>query len=179
MGEELSEKVAIVTGGASGIGRATAELFVEEGARVVIADVDVERGEELAATLGAAAAFKRTDVSDADEVQELVDFAIGQFGGLDVMFNNAGIPSAFHRILVNDLARLPTRDGGEPVRCRRRHPARGATHGGARWWFHHQHGVDRRTQRRRAGRSSTACRKRRSSSSAGRLRSTWRSTGSG
>ena len=82
MGQELSGKVAIVTGGASGIGRATAELFVEEGAQVVVADVDTEHGEELAAELGDAAAFQRTDVADADDVQALVDFTVGHFGGL-------------------------------------------------------------------------------------------------
>ena len=103
MGQELSGKVAIVTGGASGIGRATAELFVEEGAQVVVADVDAEQGEELSASLGGAAAFQPTDVSDADDVQALVDFTVGHFGGLDVMFNNAGIPSSFRRILDNDL----------------------------------------------------------------------------
>ena len=103
MGQDLSGKVAIVTGGASGIGRATAELFVEEGAQVVVADVDTEQGEELSASLGGAAAFQRTDVSDADDVQALVDFTVGHFGGLDVMFNNAGIPSSFRRILDNDL----------------------------------------------------------------------------
>jgi NAD(P)-dependent dehydrogenase (short-subunit alcohol dehydrogenase family) len=105
MGRELSGKVAIVTGGASGIGRATAELFVEEGARVVVADVDVERGEELATKLGATAVFQRTDVSRADEIQQLVDLAVARFGGLHVMFNNAGIPSAAHgRFLDDDLA---------------------------------------------------------------------------
>jgi len=105
MGGELSGRVAVVTGGASGIGRATAELFVEEGARVVIADVDAERGEELASALGDAAAFKRTDVSSAEEVQDLVDFAVARFGGLHVMFNNAGIASAAHgRFLDDDLA---------------------------------------------------------------------------
>jgi NAD(P)-dependent dehydrogenase (short-subunit alcohol dehydrogenase family) len=102
MGRELSGKVAIVTGGASGIGRATAELFVEEGARVVIADVDSARGEELAAKLGGAATFKRTDVSNADDVQALVDFAVAGFGGLHVMFNNAGISDGTFGSFLDD-----------------------------------------------------------------------------
>lgn len=105
MGPELSGKVAIVTGGASGIGRATAELFVREGARVVIGDVDAERGEDLASELGDAAVFQRVDVSDADQVQALVDRAVAGFGGLHVMFNNAGVPGAKHgRFLDHDLA---------------------------------------------------------------------------
>ena len=102
MGQELSGKVAIVTGGASGIGRATVELFVEEGAKVAIADVDTARGAELAATLGGAAAFKRTDVADADQVQELVDFAVARFGGLHIMFNNAGIPGSMTLRFLDD-----------------------------------------------------------------------------
>ena len=103
MGQELAGRVAIVTGGASGIGRATAELFAQEGAKVVVADIAVEEGEALAAGLGDAVAFKQTDVSDADEVQALVDFAVDRFGGLDVMFNNAGISSSFRRFLRDDL----------------------------------------------------------------------------
>jgi NAD(P)-dependent dehydrogenase (short-subunit alcohol dehydrogenase family) len=103
MGAELSGKVAIVTGGASGIGRATAELFVEEGANVVVADVAVEEGEALAAGLGDTAAFHRTDVSDVDDVQALVDFAVYRFGGLQIMVNNAGISSSFRRFLRDDL----------------------------------------------------------------------------
>jgi NAD(P)-dependent dehydrogenase (short-subunit alcohol dehydrogenase family) len=102
MARELSGKVAIVTGGASGIGRATVELFVEEGARVVVADVDSERGEELAAGLGEAAVFERTDVARADQVQELVDHAVARFGGLHVMFNNAGISGGSRGSFLDD-----------------------------------------------------------------------------
>jgi len=102
MGQELSGKVAIVTGGANGLGRATAELFIEEGAKVVIADVDTERGEDVAAKLGGAAAFKRTDVTSADEIQALIDFAIAQFGGLHVMCNNAGISGAMSLRFLDD-----------------------------------------------------------------------------
>src|SRR5262249_18461982 len=102
MGQELSGKVAIVTGGASGIGLATVELFVAEGARVVIADVDVARGEEIAARLGSAAAFQRTDVADPDAVQTLVDFAVAPFGGLHVMFNNAGISDSSYGSFLDD-----------------------------------------------------------------------------
>ena len=101
---ELAERVAIVTGGASGIGRATVELFVKEGASVVNADVDVAAGEELAGSLGDTAAVKRTDVTDADDVQDLIDFTVERFGGLHIMFNNAGISSALIRFLDDDLS---------------------------------------------------------------------------
>lgn len=102
MGQDLAGKVAIVTGGASGIGRATAELFVAEGAQVVIADVDAARGEELAASLGEAAIFRKTDVSQREEVQALVDLAISRFGGLHVMFNNAGIGGKMYANFLDD-----------------------------------------------------------------------------
>ncbi len=101
--QDLAGKVAIVTGGAGGIGQATAEMLVAEGASVVIADVDVDRGQEVAARIGEAAAFKQTDVSDADQVQALVDFAVDRFAGLDIMFNNAGIGSPLKRFLPDDL----------------------------------------------------------------------------
>ncbi len=101
--EQLAGKVAIVTGGAGGIGQATGALLAAEGARVVIADIDEERGQEVAAQIGEAAAFKRTDVSDTDQMQGLVDFAVDRFGGLDIMFNNAGIGSPLKRFLPDDL----------------------------------------------------------------------------
>jgi NAD(P)-dependent dehydrogenase (short-subunit alcohol dehydrogenase family) len=103
MGGELSGKVAIVTGGAGGIGRGTVEVFVDEGAQVVIADVDEAAGDALAAELGSAATFRRTDVADADDVQALVDFTVERFGGLHVMFNNAGISGPRRRFLDDEL----------------------------------------------------------------------------
>jgi NAD(P)-dependent dehydrogenase (short-subunit alcohol dehydrogenase family) len=103
MGDELAGKVAIVTGGASGLGRATVELFVEEGARVVIADQNAEAGAALATELGDAVAFKQTDVADTEQVQALVDFTVDRFGGLHAMFNNAGISSNMSRFLDDEL----------------------------------------------------------------------------
>lgn len=105
MGQDLAGKVAIVTGGAGGIGRATVELFVREGARVVIADINDEQGESLADELGGSAFYQRVDVSKAEQMQSLVDIAVERFGGLDIMFNNAGISGAqYPRFLDDDLA---------------------------------------------------------------------------
>jgi NAD(P)-dependent dehydrogenase (short-subunit alcohol dehydrogenase family) len=103
MGEELAGKVAIVTGGAGGLGRAIVEVFVEEGARVVIADVDVEGGKALATELGATVAFQRTDVADAADVQRAVDLAVEELGGLHIMVNNAGIGGSHQRFLDDDF----------------------------------------------------------------------------
>lgn len=102
MAKELDGKVAIITGGAHGIGRGTAEIFAEEGARVVIADRDEAAGEALARAIGGAARFKRTDVARKDELEALVDFALAEFGDLDVLFNNAGMPGTFHQRLLDD-----------------------------------------------------------------------------
>jgi len=104
MSDELAGKVAIVTGGASGIGRATVERFVEEGARVVIADVDVDAGQSLARELGDVAAFQQTDITNAEQVQAAVDFTVEHFGGLQIMSNNAGVASAMVRFLHDDLS---------------------------------------------------------------------------
>jgi NAD(P)-dependent dehydrogenase (short-subunit alcohol dehydrogenase family) len=102
MSSELTGKIAVVTGGATGIGRATVEHFVREGARVVIADVNRDEGTALADSLAAAAVFRETDVSDIDQVRALVEFAVQTFGGLDVLVNNAGISGPIHASFLDD-----------------------------------------------------------------------------
>jgi NAD(P)-dependent dehydrogenase (short-subunit alcohol dehydrogenase family) len=91
MAGELAGKVAIITGAARGLGQGMAELFVEEGAKVVIADLRDDEGAALAASLGSAARYRRCDVSSREDFQALVDFAVSEFGGLNVLCNNAGL----------------------------------------------------------------------------------------
>ncbi|HSZ06989.1 MAG TPA: SDR family NAD(P)-dependent oxidoreductase, partial [Steroidobacteraceae bacterium] len=86
----LDGKVAVITGGTSGIGEATARRFVAEGARVVIAGRSLERGNALATELGEQAFFVRADVMHEAEVAALIDAAVARFGQLDCLFNNAG-----------------------------------------------------------------------------------------
>jgi NAD(P)-dependent dehydrogenase (short-subunit alcohol dehydrogenase family) len=87
----LEGRVAAITGAASGFGAATARRFVQEGARVVLGDIQQDAGAALAAELGEAAVFVACDVTKEEAVARLVDTALGTFGQLDVMFNNAGI----------------------------------------------------------------------------------------
>jgi len=103
MPAELEGRVAIVTGGASGIGRACVERLAAEGAAVVIADLDLDAAREVAATLGDRVDAVATDISDPDQVQAMVDFAVERFGGLHVLVNNAGVASAMVRFLHDDL----------------------------------------------------------------------------
>jgi len=91
---KLEGKVALITGGASGIGEATARLFVEEGAKVLVTDVQDERGQTLANELGSDVDYLHADVSLEDDVERAVRHATEAFGRLDVMFNNAGIAGA-------------------------------------------------------------------------------------
>jgi NAD(P)-dependent dehydrogenase (short-subunit alcohol dehydrogenase family) len=86
----LEGKVALITGGASGIGEGTVRLFVEEGARCVIADIQDDRGRALEAEMKGAAIYTRTDVTIEDDVRGAVIAAVKTFGHLDVIFNNAG-----------------------------------------------------------------------------------------
>ena len=98
MGERLKGRVAVVTGGARGIGEGTVRRFVEEGASVIISDLQAEAGEALARELGAAARFIRTDVTREEDVAAAVDLAVREFGRLDCMINNAGIVGAIGSI---------------------------------------------------------------------------------
>jgi NAD(P)-dependent dehydrogenase (short-subunit alcohol dehydrogenase family) len=87
----LDGKVAVITGGASGMGEATAKLFVAEGARIVIGDLQGERARAVAAGIGPECLAVEGDVSRSEDVQALVRSAVERFGKLDIMFNNAGI----------------------------------------------------------------------------------------
>lgn len=97
MAERLEGKVALVTGGGSGIGQATALIFAREGAKVVVADITVAGGEETVRQIqatGEQATFVKTDVSQAAEVEALVNKTVETYGQLDCAFNNAGIEGA-------------------------------------------------------------------------------------
>lgn len=89
----LKEKVAIVTGGASGIGKGVAELFIEEGAKVVVADYDAETGQETADQLNenGDAIFVQVDVSDTEAAEAMVEKTVEEFGKVDILINNAGV----------------------------------------------------------------------------------------
>ena len=87
----LQNRIALVTGGAAGIGKATAMRFAEEGAKVVIADLNESAGRALAATLGPDAAFYRVNVADRNDVQAWIDAVVRRYGRIDVLVNNAGI----------------------------------------------------------------------------------------
>jgi NAD(P)-dependent dehydrogenase (short-subunit alcohol dehydrogenase family) len=102
--KEFEGKVALVTGGGSGIGRATALAFAREGAQVVIGNRNVQRGEETVSMIrhaSGAASFRRTDVSVAAEVEAVVDYAMTTYGRLDLAFNNAGIEGDVKPTLVD------------------------------------------------------------------------------
>jgi meso-butanediol dehydrogenase/(S,S)-butanediol dehydrogenase/diacetyl reductase len=110
----FEDKVAVITGGASGIGAATARLLVAEGAAVVIADLDVAGGEALAQSLGDEdVLFRRCDVAEIADVDSLIEHAIRRFTRIDILFNNAGVgcfgetpeldPQTWSRVLAVDL----------------------------------------------------------------------------
>jgi NAD(P)-dependent dehydrogenase (short-subunit alcohol dehydrogenase family) len=90
----LDGKRSVITGAAGGIGEGTARLFVREGATVIVADVDDDRGQALAAELGDAARYVHVDVSEEGAIEAAIGASVAQFGGLDCVFNNAGVAGA-------------------------------------------------------------------------------------
>jgi NAD(P)-dependent dehydrogenase (short-subunit alcohol dehydrogenase family) len=103
MSGRLQDKVAVITGGASGMGLATAKRYLQEGAKVVIGDLNTASGEtamgQLAeAGLAANARFIKVDVAQEADIEAMIALAVSQFGGLDILFNNAGVGGAFGAI---------------------------------------------------------------------------------
>jgi len=98
----LKEKVALITGGAAGIGKATAKRFVEEGAKVAICDVNQKAGEDAIRDLGPDAVFDRVDVTDRASVDSWIENTLERYGRVDVMVNNAGILRDSLLVKMND-----------------------------------------------------------------------------
>jgi NAD(P)-dependent dehydrogenase (short-subunit alcohol dehydrogenase family) len=109
MAGRLHGKVAVITGGASGIGRGTVDLFVREGANVIAADIQDDKGTRLEEELGKAVRYVRCDVTREADVKDTVDLAVQAFGRLDCIFSNAGTPGAL------DNAETVTAEGFDSV----------------------------------------------------------------
>ena len=92
--DRLKDRVALITGGASGMGEASVRLFIAEGARVLLADIDADRGQAVAAEFTDTCVFAQCDHTKPSENDAAVALALEQFGKLDILFNNAGIPFA-------------------------------------------------------------------------------------
>jgi len=105
MSGRLKDKVAIITGGTSGIGRRTVEIFAEEGAFVLIAARREDDGHKLANKLGDKVDFLKTDVSLETDIKRMIDHAVDRFGKLDCIFNNAGVPTT-----RGGIATIPLKD---------------------------------------------------------------------
>jgi len=109
----LKERVALITGGAAGIGKATARRFIEEGARTVICDVNQQAGDAAVAELGPNAAFFRVDVTNRQAVQAWVDEVAAHLGRIDILVNNAGVLRDGHLVKLQDgqlVKQLPEAD---------------------------------------------------------------------
>ena len=100
--KKLDGKVAIITGGASGIGEATAHAFANHGARaVVIADVQDEKGQRLVESIGAhRCSYIHCDVTDEEQVKGMVEWTVNAYGQLDIMFSNAGILPGSDQVII-------------------------------------------------------------------------------
>jgi len=98
----LQDRVAVITGGAAGIGKATAQRFIEEGAQVVICDVNQQAGDAALQELGPNAVFYRVDVTNRQAVQAWVDELVARFGRIDILVNNAGVLRDGHLVKLQD-----------------------------------------------------------------------------
>jgi NAD(P)-dependent dehydrogenase (short-subunit alcohol dehydrogenase family) len=101
--ERLKGKVAVITGGSSGIGKACVELFIKEGSSVVIADIQDEKGQKLADEMGNKAIFQHTNVIKEADVKSAIDLAVKTFGKLDIIVNNAGFAGS-----NGDITQIPS-----------------------------------------------------------------------
>lgn len=117
----LGQKRVIVKGGASGIGFATASRFLEESAKVVVLDRDLEAGENLQTKLPGLGCFVPYDVSDFDQVQDGIEVCVQAMGGMDVLINNSGI--SIRRENSLEISSPPCREPITPTRCWRRSTA--------------------------------------------------------
>lgn len=111
----ITDKVAVVTGGASGLGEATVERIVGGGGRAVIFDLDAARGEALVARLGGSAAFARVDVADEASTQAGIAAALSKFGAIHICVNCAGIPGRVGRV-VGKQGPMPLADFEKVIR---------------------------------------------------------------
>jgi len=108
MPKRLENKIAIIAGGTSGIGEATAEVFAAEGAQVIIAGRSEQKGAEVAKRLGANVMHQKTNVMVEADIKALIDLAVSRFGRIDCLFNNAGGPdrprgAGFHHQLRHQI----------------------------------------------------------------------------
>ena len=138
MTKRLDNKVALITGGTSGIGAETARLFIQEGAKVIVSGRSEEKGEILSEELGENCKYLLSDVTKEEDIENSVTETINQFGKLDILFNNAGGPvgAGIEKVTQKDIdygvhlllasVILGTRFAIEPMRkngggCRRNH----------------------------------------------------------
>lgn len=127
-------KIAIVTGAASGMGKADAELLAAEGASVVVTDFNEEGGQAVAQAIGGDAVFMRLDVSDEDNWKTVIAATVEQFGGLDILVNNAGMISLGSIVdtSLEDWRRINTvNSDGVFLGCKHAIPAMAASGGGS------------------------------------------------
>ena len=125
MGNRLDAKVCLITGAGSGIGQASARLFAQEGARVVVADIDLDAARETVAGIGDAAVAERVDVTSPRDTADLAERVVKQFGRIDVLFNNAGIagvgdvletePELFDRVMTVVVPHMMERRTGSII----------------------------------------------------------------